>query len=449
MLISMLVTLWQKLFRPTPADHEFRKWQLFVVAFFVFLCFFLPVATFDSGSYVVWSQYIQEHGLAHIYELVYVNYMPLNIFALQIWQVVCSWLGWDLANHFQYIKIYPLLFDCATVLLMLSFARKYKASLLTVALLFLPNVAFLYNSLIWGQFDSIYTFFVLLSIWLILEKKATLALLAFFLAMNAKIQAIIFLPALLIFLWLYVFQKGKDWLGFLLAALRAVAICLLVQGLFFLPFSATPPQEIIQLVIQRSAALSTYVTFNADNWWALLGVPSVSTLDTELWLAGITYRHWGVLLLGVMTLLSFLPFAGIFLQQNCGRFLAAVKVRLPAINSFTDREWTEMIALLFYLQSLSFFYFFTQMHERYSHPALAFAGLFAVLARKKALFFLTCLAYLGNLERINLFWKDAIDLSGISWISQASAALFLMGLALALGYLYALYWGGTMARKAT
>lgn len=49
---------------------------------------------------------------------------------------------------------------------------------------------------------------------------------------------------------------------------------------------------------------------------------------------------------------------------------------------------------------LLFFYFNTQMHERYSHPAFIFLILYAVIQNKPLPSIIGCLAYLLNLDAV-------------------------------------------------
>lgn len=420
--------------------HEQRKWDLLPILFFCFLIFFIPYSTFDWDSYVRWADKMREMTLSNIYMHSAVNYMPINIFGIYAWQLICGWLNWDLRSHFHFIKIFPMLFDVATVALLYRFAKKYSASLLTVAILFLPNLAFHYNSFVWGQFDGIYTFFVLLSAYFILNKRPIWAFLAFVLALNSKIQAVIFWPALISFVWLHIFQTEKRsvW-TFAKTITVSTLFGLAIQILLFMPFTATSPFEIIRLVLARSVSLSTWVTFNADNFWTLIGVPSMTVSDTERWVGGITYHTWGYLLFVIATGLIFLPLLGYFLAYYFPKQLKALHVPAISFDKVPEQVLAQIFSLILYIQGLSFFYFLTQMHERYSHPAIVFAGLFAVLSRKKMIFILTCLAYVINLERIQRVWATTFDLSQISWIGQFSALLYLISLVLAFRYLYALY----------
>lgn len=410
------------------------------MSFFCFLIFFIPYSTFDWYSYVVWAGQIRSIGFANIYHYHYVNYMPLNMYAINAWQAVCAWLQRDLTANVHFIKLYPMVFDTVTVMLLYRFARKYQASLLTVALLFLPNIAFQFNSFIWGQFDGVYTFFVLLSAHFVLKKQPIWAFVAFVLALNSKIQAIIFWPALISFVWLYIYhgQLSEGW-KFLKTVLVSTMLGIGLQILLFAPFTGTSELGIIRLVLERSVSLSKWVTYNADNFWALLGVPSMVAVDTHAWVFGVSYRIWGYGLFTLVTAVAFLPVASYIMVAAFPRLSRKWKLPTRTLHSLPEAVIVQLFALILYIQGLSFFFFLTQMHERYSHPTIVFAGLFAILSRQKIIFFVTCLAYFINLERVQKIWGATIDFNQISWISQFSGLLYLIGLLLAIKYLYNLF----------
>lgn len=57
------------------------------------------------------------------------------------------------------------------------------------------------------------------------------------------------------------------------------------------------------------------------------------------------------------------------------------------------------------LISLIFFFFNTEMHERYSHPALIFLALYSVYTGRYLVYVITSLAYIINLESVIHFFK--------------------------------------------
>lgn len=98
-------------------------------------------------------------------------------------------------------KIFSIIFD---FLLALNTGKliykitenKYKALLSYATVLFLPN--FILNSSVWAQCDSIYSFFVLLSFYYLYLKNDKKAIIYFTLAFCFKIQAIFFLPVIIV-----------------------------------------------------------------------------------------------------------------------------------------------------------------------------------------------------------------------------------------------------------
>jgi hypothetical protein len=76
--------------------------------------------------------------------------------------------------------------------------------------------------------------------------------------------------------------------------------------------------------------------------------------------------------------------------------------------------------------SLSFFFFNTQMHERYSHPAMIFLFFYAAFSKQFGPYILVSIAYLLNMERILLYFT--VPHHTVIFSPEFSAALFLAGL---------------------
>jgi Gpi18-like mannosyltransferase len=96
-----------------------------------------------------------------------------------------------------YLKAVVLLFDFAGIYLVVNFFRKNNIPI-WAALLILINIAYLYNTVIWGQVDCIHTNLALAAILAALYRKSVLSFLLLILAINMKLQAIIFVPVLLL-----------------------------------------------------------------------------------------------------------------------------------------------------------------------------------------------------------------------------------------------------------
>ncbi|UPT67523.1 MAG: hypothetical protein M0D57_02275 [Sphingobacteriales bacterium JAD_PAG50586_3] len=95
----------------------------------------------------------------------------------------------------------------------------------------------------------------------------------------------------------------------------------------------------------------------------------------------------------------------------------------------------EQVMLSAALVAVIFFFFPTQMHERYSHPVLLFAGAYFVFSKRWVLFLFVSYAYLMNLESLDKCWQ--LDNYG-TFIFDARLVGFLYAFALVYGT-YRLY----------
>jgi len=112
------------------------------------------------------------------------------------------------------------------------------------------------------------------------------------------------------------------------------------------------------------------------------------------------------------------------------------------IQSDYDRDtFTALVLLSAFLCVLGFFFFNTQMHERYSHPAMLLAFLYGVLRRDYWLFGLTTLAYFLNMEAVLQFFS--LDYSAFYFQKMFVASLFLLTIVLGLYKLYKDYLSNT------
>jgi Gpi18-like mannosyltransferase len=423
--------------------QKIREWrpgafEALTVSFFLFLLLFLPEQTFDWGSYVVWASYMRSEGLAQIYSLQYVNYMPLNVFAIFFWQAVMGVLGISINVSHYFLKIYPMFFDCLSVLLALHIAKKWKFSPIWVLICLLPNIAFHYNSMIWGQFDSVYTFFVVMAMYFLIEKRFFGASVMYLLALNAKIQAIIFLPVLILYAIVVVGQSRENLsLKKTLPAIALSALFLLaMQWVFFSPFTQYSPFQILSLIWMRSSQLSKYVTFNADNIWILLGANTMLTVDTEVFIAGFRYKTIGYVLFVLSSGIALLPALATGIKVGMNHFQTFLPFKMADSPSYRSEQLFLQATLAMYIVSLSFFFFMTQMHERYVHPAVFLAALVAIMTRKPLLLATTSVAYVINMERINQFWQVTEWASYAIRLDMIAAGLYLFSLILAFITLY-------------
>ena len=135
----------------------------------------------DLATFYAWFSAASENGLRIFYKVIWCDYPPLNVYLFWILGNLESFLSSFWTNSVVYvIKLPPNLFDVATAFLIFTFLRKrldFNSSLLFTSL-YAFNPATIFNASVWGQYDAIYTFFLVLSLFLILESKPKLSVMA-------------------------------------------------------------------------------------------------------------------------------------------------------------------------------------------------------------------------------------------------------------------------------
>jgi len=134
------------------------------------LLFPLPGYKLDSTTYQAWFQTAANIGLRTFYNPPnWCDYPPLNIYFFWGFGSLAKTLSLFGTPAMGYlVKLVPNLFDAATGLLIFVFSRKrldFKMALLATAA-YSFNPAVILNAAVWGQYDAIYTFFLVLSVML-------------------------------------------------------------------------------------------------------------------------------------------------------------------------------------------------------------------------------------------------------------------------------------------
>lgn len=356
-------------------------WQS-VICLFILLLAFVPHTShpFDTYCFTSWAGFISSHSIGEAYLNPEFNYPPLIVYPL--WAAGTFFGSVEyFARYYYYFKIGILLFDFAAVLLIIKWLgkREYGPS---YVLLLLANPLFLYNTYCWGQVDGILAAFVLLSIYAAVKDKPALALISIVLALNFKIQAIIFIPALgLIFIW----KLLNKWT--LTEVAKAILAAVLMQLIILLPFILAGQLPNLVKVVLGSVGYFPVVSMNAYNiWYIVIHTDPMNMPDSTVGLAGLTYKQLGLLMFCVASFLILFPvFYGIIVNKLKRQYFQLS---------------TEVILLMFAAIPLMFFYFNTQMHERYSHPAIIFFAAYAVYSNRWHLLALMLLAYGLNMEAV-------------------------------------------------
>ena len=125
----------------------------------------------DTNDFISWFNTAAQHGIRPFYSVAgYFDYPPLNVYIFWAFGSLANTLGISMASMLKFV---PNLFDLATAALIYFFVRKqatFKVALISTAL-YAFNPAVIYNTAVWGQFDAVYTFFLILSLILALKSK--------------------------------------------------------------------------------------------------------------------------------------------------------------------------------------------------------------------------------------------------------------------------------------
>ena len=252
-------------------------------------------------------------------------------------------------------------------------------SALLNTLYYLVNIAVLYNVIIWSQVDIILTCFVFISVYFAIHHKALLSVVFLVVALNFKLHAVIFFPVIGLLLLPDMVQSFS-----FKKSVISILVVFVLQFLIVLPFILGGSIQNLPGVITGSVGKFSVISAYAFNLWHLLLKGDLANLPDTVVAFGLTYNTWGLLLFFTSSFIALFP----FLKQVYVSLKTKKALQLPI----------ETILITCALIPVLFFYFNTQMHERYSHPALVFLITYGILQKKPLLPVIASVAYFLNLE---------------------------------------------------
>ncbi len=304
-------------------------------------------AATDTVDFSAWFQTAAEVGPRAFYSTVsWCDYPPLNVYFFWIFGLMAKSLGVFGSTAFTYVmKLPPNLFDMATAFITFVFVRKQlslKWALVATAL-YAFNPAVVFNAAVWGQFDAIYTFFLVSSLFLVFNSKPKLAVVAFMLGVLTKPQSIALAPLFFFLVW-----RKTDWKGILTSVLIAAGTVFAV----ILPFEWTDGNPVTFLTKLYFGAYGGYpfTTINAFNVWGFGGMWGQDTQVTFL-------LGWTM-------------------------FAAVAAFALYFVHRRYDSAGEPVVLFAAFLLFFAFFMLPTRIHERYLFPAMAMLALMFPLIKK-------------------------------------------------------------------
>lgn len=397
-------------------DKKLTFWikiLLIYTPFFILLLILRTRGGYDWEQYVWkdWSLADLKNGIASTYNS-WTDCLPIyqliNFFANKISGGI---LGFE-SNLFS-IRAVSLCFELGSTLILFSLLNnkwhKWHKSVL-YSLFYFLNVAVIYNSLVWGQLDVAMTFFLFASVIYGYKKKWLPAFVMYLLAVNFKLQALLFLPLMLL-IFLPMIRQSKSYKKLSLSFLTAIA----VNFIIYLPFLLSHEFPGLWNDIVDSFNTDSFVSKGAFNIWYLLFQKNPMEFSVYVKFLGISYKVWGWLLFGISSILLL-----IFLfKKNIRSNLTIRKYMLTRKDAFAA----------FSLITLLFFFLNTEMSGRDLHPALVFLAGYAMVYRKPWPFILISIAYFLNMEALFHFMK-AHHYHTMIYMPWFAAVLYLSGILL-------------------
>lgn len=383
---------------------------ILIAAYFLMLFFITPSSyIYDRSTFYTWFTYMWNEGFFGLFSHPDVNYMPLYLYVMKGFTYLFHDLE-SLNESMHYLKTFTLLFDIGGIYLLVRILRHFKIKEDNVFFV-LFNIAYIYITLFWAQIDSIHTFFILSSIWLLVRKKLTLSSISLVIAFNFKLQTIIFIP-----LWILLFipQLMKRKRNIFKVLIAVILTELIIISPYIYTGHVTEYINIAKGAVDYFQILSMHA-FNL--WYVVFGPIARWTADTGTFI-GITYKSWGILMFIITSFITYFPLLHIVIR----------KLKQKS-DEFTISEY-KMVFLVMILTVLNFFYFNTQMHERYLHPLILPLAVYAFLNKRWFIYILISLLYFLNLEKILML----LPVDHLSIIFSSRLIAVMLGLCLLMLY---------------
>jgi Gpi18-like mannosyltransferase len=365
-----------------PDINEYTISGIVVFAFLFILCAYLPGFADDVNCWRRWAVHIHEHGLSNIYDSDS-NYLPVYHYILWFYGKICGTKEAIESNVFV-LKWITLLIEAVGFVYVYKWLGN-KQALISILLLGLLNIGASYNNIVWGQVDGILATLIFVSIYYAYAGRLAQAGVWFTVGILFKLQAICFLPLWALLCLYHIFTKRS-----VRGAIILLSSVVLTAALILLPFLLKNGGMAQVLAIYTGYVDSVpKLALGAFNFWSWVKDDYLGNYsDTEVWFGGLQYKSAGFLMFFLSGFLALLP-----LMVNMAKRLFDKKEINNEINMQT-------ILLTGALSCLVFYYFNTQIHERYSHPAFIFLLAYAFFSRDFIPYILFTLAYFLNVEAL-------------------------------------------------
>jgi Gpi18-like mannosyltransferase len=337
----------------------------------------------DMNTFAFWFNTAAEHGPRVFYNVVletagWIDYPPFNVYLFWGFGSIARALaGSGTPPMFFMVKLVPTLFDMATASLIFVFVKNrldFRAALLATAL-YAFNPAVVFNSAVWGQFDAIYTFFLVLSVMLVLASKPELSAATFTLSVLTKPQGIALAPLIA---YLILRRYKVDWRRVVTSLVAVVATVFVV----ILPFEWSNPVTFLSNIYFGAYGGYKVTSVNAFNTWALGG----------LWVDDGNFFVLGWILFGAFTAFT-----------------------LYVLHKRFNVSGEMLVLFSAFMLLFGFFMLPTRIHERYLFPAISMLTLmFPFIKKTRPLYVILTGTLLANVSYV-LYWLNVYAAAGYQY----------------------------------
>ena len=322
----------------------------------------------DTIDFQAWFSRAATNGIIPFYTFSGVkDYPPLNAYIFWFFGSISNAAPSISVENF--VKLAPNLFDIGTSILIFLFAKRqasFKIALVATAI-YAFNPATIFDAAVWGQYDAIYTFFLVLSFVLALKSKPQFSAATFALGLLAKPQGIALAPLIAFLIY------KKNGLKQLLISLVVFAVVVLVVSVPFQWPGGT--FNMLSTVYFGAYKEYAYTSINAFNLWSLI---------SGLWVPDGSLYIVGWVLFGAFTVFT-----------------------LYCMNKFFKVSNDFLAVYAAFMLLFGFFMLPTRIHERYMFPAISVLALAFPFVKRARLLYVVLTATLLVNESYVLYYLRA------------------------------------------
>ena len=338
-----------------------KKSVILIILILASICIKYFFFSYESGDYkrflLKWYNTLAEEGLSSVVGGLG-NYNPPYLILLYLLTLIP---GAALIKIKMLSVVFDILMGFIGYLIVKKLNNQKYSYLSWIIILLLPTV--ILNGSMWAQCDSIYTTFILLSLYLLLEEKYSLSFLALGISFSFKLQFIFILPLYII---LYFVNKKFSIFNFLLIPLGNILMCLpvILMGM--------PVINCFTTYLEQTTDYSAYLTRNLANIFELL--PNIKAIG-----------HILIFITGLFFLILLIYF-------------------IKRKKEFSQKE----IINLGLLSILIAVYFLPFMHERYMFAADVLSIIWYFIYKKKI--------YIPIIINLSSLAGYSVYLFGLKWM---------------------------------